>query len=324
MDRVKAALARLGELTGTPRRRSPRPARRDRRARRRAPRRRVTGGRARLLAHGDRGRDRGDAPAPGLVGVRARRVPRRRRHRAHGVADPRAADADRACRTPSAGRSARSCSGGHRARLVALIVRGSPPALALLDGRASSPAPGRSGRGSRVALEAAAEDGLALAGPRSRRRPGTGRVAMIRGARRWCRSRSSRRAGLAVHLRRDLPRAHPAGRPRHAAADPGAGRRPVASLGAVALVWLLSDAAAAVGVRRLVLERRPVLVGLAARLGRPRPPAAPDRPDGARGRRRCWCCLTGPALVAAAIGWGRVRDILAGGPGAASSSSAPS
>jgi hypothetical protein len=66
-----------------------------------------------------------------------------------------------------------------------------------------------------------------------------------------------------------------------------------------------------VGVRRLVLERRPVMVswllGWADLVRRPHR-IIPTALVGAG----VLVLLVGPAMVAAAIGWGRVRDILAG------------
>ena len=76
--------------------------------------------------------------------------------------------------------------------------------------------------------------------------------------------------------------------------------------------WLLADAAAAVGVRRLVLERRRVfeawLLGWADLVRRPHR-VVPTAIVGLL----VLVLLTGPALAAAAIGWGRVRDILVAG-----------
>jgi hypothetical protein len=80
----------------------------------------------------------------------------------------------------------------------------------------------------------------------------------------------------------------------------------------VAAVWLLADAAAAVGVRRLVLERRPVftawLLGWADLVRRPHR-VIPTALVGAG----LLVALVGPAMVAAAIGWSRVRAILVDG-----------
>jgi hypothetical protein len=80
----------------------------------------------------------------------------------------------------------------------------------------------------------------------------------------------------------------------------------------VAVTWLLSDAAAAVAVRRLVLERRPVLV--AWLLGWADLVRRPQRliPTALLGSGLL-LLLVAPAMVAAGVGWARVRDILLGG-----------
>jgi hypothetical protein len=78
----------------------------------------------------------------------------------------------------------------------------------------------------------------------------------------------------------------------------------------MAVVWLLSDAAASVGVRRLVLERRPVvlawLLGWADVVRRP----ARVLPTALFGVAILVLPLV-PALLAAGIGWERIRDLLA-------------
>ena len=77
----------------------------------------------------------------------------------------------------------------------------------------------------------------------------------------------------------------------------------------IAVAWLLGDAAAAVGVRRLVIERRPVLVawllGLADLIRRPHR-VIPTALVGVS----VLLLLTVPALLAAAVGWTRVRDVV--------------
>jgi hypothetical protein len=79
------------------------------------------------------------------------------------------------------------------------------------------------------------------------------------------------------------------------------------------VVWLASDAAASVGVRRLVLERRPVVVawllGWADLVRRP----ARVLPTALFGLVVLLVPLV-PALVAAGVGWGRIRDLLASDP----------
>ena len=81
----------------------------------------------------------------------------------------------------------------------------------------------------------------------------------------------------------------------------------------LAVVWLASDAAASVGVRRLVLERRPVVVawllGWADLVRRP----ARVIPTALFGLAVLLVPLV-PALLAAGVGWDRVRDLLASDP----------
>ena len=80
---------------------------------------------------------------------------------------------------------------------------------------------------------------------------------------------------------------------------------------AVAGTWLLSDAAAAVGVRRLVLDRQPVLgawlLGWGDLVRRPQR-IIPTALVGTA----VLALLVGPAMTAAAAGWSHVRDILVG------------
>ena len=77
----------------------------------------------------------------------------------------------------------------------------------------------------------------------------------------------------------------------------------------IAVAWLLGDAAAAVGVRRLVIERRPVLVawllGWADLIRRPHR-VIPTALVGVS----VLLLLTAPALLAAAVGWTRVREVV--------------
>jgi hypothetical protein len=83
-------------------------------------------------------------------------------------------------------------------------------------------------------------------------------------------------------------------------------------LAGIVVTWLLADAAAAVGVRRLVLERRGVAtawalgwVGLFRRPHRVLATAVLGA--------LATALAAGPALAAAAIGWGDVREVLAVG-----------
>jgi len=77
----------------------------------------------------------------------------------------------------------------------------------------------------------------------------------------------------------------------------------------VLVAWLLADAAAAVAVRRLVIERRPVLVawllGWADLVRRPQR-VVPTALVGVG----VLLLLTVPGLLAAAVGWTRVRDVV--------------
>jgi hypothetical protein len=83
-------------------------------------------------------------------------------------------------------------------------------------------------------------------------------------------------------------------------------------LAAIFVTWLVSDAAAAVGVRRLVLERRPLLVawllGWADLIRRPQR-ILPTALVGIA----VSVLVAGPGLVAAALGWSRLRDLLLSG-----------
>jgi len=82
----------------------------------------------------------------------------------------------------------------------------------------------------------------------------------------------------------------------------------------IGLAWLLSDTAASVGVRRLVLERRPVLVawllGWSDLVRRPRR-VLPTALFGVA----VVALPVAPALLAAGIGWSRLREIMVAGSG---------
>jgi hypothetical protein len=81
-------------------------------------------------------------------------------------------------------------------------------------------------------------------------------------------------------------------------------------LAGVVATWLVADAAAAVGVRRLVLERRGVVAAWA--LGWT---GLLRRPHRVLGTAVIGVLITaiaaGPALTAAVLGWGQVREVLA-------------
>ncbi len=84
------------------------------------------------------------------------------------------------------------------------------------------------------------------------------------------------------------------------------------AVAAVIAAWIMADAAAALGVRRLVVGRRPVLaawlLGWADLARRPVRTLAT-----AAFGLAVLVVLAGPALLAAAAGWGRVRDVMTHG-----------
>jgi len=165
-------------------------------------------------------------------------------------------------------------------------------------------------QGIAVVLDAAADDGLALPVADLAGAPGAGRVAAVRllslvpvgvaAAFAWTPLYD------AIYQELILPSDLVTPLPVRVLA-----RVPWLVLG-LAAVWLLSDAAAAVAVRHLVLERRPVLVswllGWADLVRRP----FRILPTALVGIG-VLALLVGPALAAAAIGWGRVREILGEG-----------
>ena len=84
------------------------------------------------------------------------------------------------------------------------------------------------------------------------------------------------------------------------------------AVAAVIAAWLVADAAAALGVRRLVIGRRPVLaawlLGWADLARRPLRTLAT-----AAFGLAVLVLLAGPALLAASAGWSRVRDVMTHG-----------
>jgi hypothetical protein len=83
-------------------------------------------------------------------------------------------------------------------------------------------------------------------------------------------------------------------------------------IAAVLLTWLLTDAAAAVAVRRLLLERRSVLRAWA--LGWVDIVRRPGRVLGvALAGLAVLVLLLGPSLLASSVGWSRVRDVVVDG-----------
>ncbi len=165
-------------------------------------------------------------------------------------------------------------------------------------------------QGIALVLEAAADDGLKLPPTAPDGAPGTGRVALVR---LLALVPVMVAAGLAwgpvygaTYHELVLPRDLVTPLPLRVLAQV-----PWPVLG-VAITWLLADAAAAIGVRRLVLDRRPVLaawlLGWADLVRRPHRVIAT-----ALLGVGVLVALLGPSMAAAAIGWGRVRDILEAG-----------
>ncbi len=202
--------------------------------------------------------------------------------------------------------------GAPSARLFGLIVGATGGTLVLLVAGVLVGAWAER-QGMAVTLEAADEEGLAhsgvsaLAGPRV---PGTGRVAALRFLSLAPLALAAGVAWQAVYdatyheliLPNDLITPLPV---RVVEDVPWL-------LVALALVWIVSDAAASIGVRRLVLERRPVLLawllGWADLVRRP----ARVLPTALFGLAVVLVPLV-PSVVAAGIGWDRVRDLLATG-----------
>jgi hypothetical protein len=199
--------------------------------------------------------------------------------------------------------------GAPSAALVELLVQGFVAAIALLTaGLLTGAWAERQGIG--IALDAAAEEGIIVPAPDLDGAPGTLRIAALR----------------LLSLAPVMAAALVAWRPVYDVTYreltlPGdlSVPLPVRVLGQVPWVlvgfgvtWLLADAAAAVGVRRLVLERRPVLVawllGWADLVRRPH-----------RILPTALVCvgvtllIAGPPLAAAAAGWAQVRDLLVSG-----------
>lgn len=165
-------------------------------------------------------------------------------------------------------------------------------------------------QGIEMALQAAEDEGLITTRPDLRGAPGTGRVALVRlaslgppliaAALAWqpLYDVTYRELILPSELVTPLPL-------RVISQVPWL-------LAGVTVTWLLSDAAASAGVRRLVLERRSVpaawALGWAALVRRP------HRVLGtALAGTGTLALLAGPSLLAAAVGWERVRDLVGAG-----------
>ena len=165
-------------------------------------------------------------------------------------------------------------------------------------------------QGIAVVLEAAADDGLQRPSPDLRGAPGTWRVAIIRllalapvalaAALAW------RPLYDATYRELILPRDLVTPIPLRVL-----GEAPWPVIWVIA-AWLVADAAASVGVRRLVLERRPVLVawllGWGDLVRRPLRVIAT-----ALLGLGLLVLLVVPSMLAAAIGWDRIRAILTDG-----------
>jgi hypothetical protein len=199
--------------------------------------------------------------------------------------------------------------GGPSAELLALIAAGLALAVAILAGALVAGAwAERQGIG--LALAAAADEGLIVAPPDLRGAPGTGRVALIR-------LLSLVPVAVAMTL---------AWQPLydvtyHELILPAELVTPLPIrviravpwlLTGIVVTWLLSDTAAAEGVRRLVLERRSVPVAWA--LGWADLVRRPLRVFGAAlAGLVVLVLLTGPSLLVAAGAWQRVRDLVGSG-----------
>ena len=161
-----------------------------------------------------------------------------------------------------------------------------------------------------LALEAAAEEGLAGPAPNLVGAPGPGRIAVVR---------MLGLAPLAGALLAAWQPVYDATYRQLVLPDDLATPLPLRVVLdvpwlviAIAAAWLLGDAAASIGVRRLVLERQPVpvawLLGWIDLLRRPLRAAGT-----ALVGVGLLALLVAPALVIAAIGWARVRDIILAG-----------
>lgn len=165
-------------------------------------------------------------------------------------------------------------------------------------------------QGIEMALEAAEDEGLVAGRPDLRGAPGAGRVALVRlaslvpvavaAALAWqpLYDVTYRELILPTDLATPLPV-----RVIRAVPWPLAG---------VLITWFLSDAAAAAGVRRLVMERRSPVVACALGWG-----DLVRRPLRILGTSLVGIgmlvLMAGPSLLAAVVGWARVRDLVVSG-----------
>ena len=164
--------------------------------------------------------------------------------------------------------------------------------------------------GIEIALDAAAEEGIVAPAVDLARAPGVGRIALVR-------LLSLAPVVIAMLLvwrplydvtyrELTLPDDLATPLPLRVLLDAPA------LVAAIVITWLVSDAAGAVGVRRLVMERRPVLV--AWLLGWGDLVRRPQRilPTALVGLAAT-LLVAGPGLVAAALGWARVREVMTSG-----------
>ena len=199
--------------------------------------------------------------------------------------------------------------GGPSAGLLALVAAGIALAVAVLAGALVAGAWAER-QGIAIALAAAGDEGLLASPPDLRGAPGTGRVAVIR-----LLSLVPVAVALALAWQPLYDVTY------HELILPAELVTPLPIrvirtvpwlLSGIGVTWLLSDTAAAEGVRRLVVERRSVpvawVMGWADLVRRPL------RVLGAAlVGLAVLALLTGPSLLAAAGAWQRVRDLVGSG-----------
>ncbi len=193
--------------------------------------------------------------------------------------------------------------------LIVLVAAGSAGVLAVLSGGLVAGAWAER-QGIEMTLEAGEEEGLITTRPDLRGAPGTGRVALVRLASLVPPALAAVLAWQPLYdvIYRELILPSELVTPlplRVIRAVP-------LLLAGIGVTWLLSDAAASVGVRRLVLERRSVpvawVLGWVALVRRPHRVLGTALAGGA-----ALVLLSAPSLLAAAIAWGRVRDLVVSG-----------
>ncbi len=193
--------------------------------------------------------------------------------------------------------------------LLGLMVGGTVAVVAVVAG--ALVAGGWAERqGIEIALAAAVDEGLIGAAPDLRGAPGTGRVAVVR---------LMSLVPVAVVMVLALQPLYTVAYHELILPDDLVTPLPIRVirgvpwlLAGIAVTWLASDTAAAEGVRRLVMERRSVPVALV--LGWADLVRRPLRVLGASlVGLAVLALLTGPSLIAAAVGWQRVRDLLMSG-----------